>query len=411
MDIEVDAPASGVLRKILVPAGETVPINTPIAVIAAAGRGHQRPAGRHAAVRPRTRRRRRRRDARPPGLRAAGAVPGAGRRAVPAGGRPSGPTPGGPPPGGRAGLGSPARSGSGPRWPGAQPGPPRQLSTGGLAGPAGPGAAVTRADVRGVSPPLLTAVPPAAPGPGWPPRRTRPRSSAGPPVRFRQWPRASGAVPAAAAAPGPRPATAAGPAPSSADAAGPLAPGHRSAHGRERVYRPPRDVDDRGRRHRAGAPAPGAPRSRPAPGRRRDHLHGLVRRHGRPGACTPPLLNAPAGRRRHRPGTRCPRGHRRGAGRRSARAGHPPRGRPASAPSPGAGRRWCRGPGRHAVARRRGTAAPLPSPIWAPYEIDGFTPIINPPQTAILGWGASWRNPRCTGARCRAVHDGAQPVL
>ena len=37
VDIEVDAPASGVLRKILVPAGATVPINTPIAVIADAG--------------------------------------------------------------------------------------------------------------------------------------------------------------------------------------------------------------------------------------------------------------------------------------------------------------------------------------------------------------------------------------
>ena len=36
VDIEVDAPATGVLRKILVPAGATVPINTPIAVIAAA---------------------------------------------------------------------------------------------------------------------------------------------------------------------------------------------------------------------------------------------------------------------------------------------------------------------------------------------------------------------------------------
>lgn len=36
VDIEVDAPASGVLRKILVPVGETVPINTPIAVIAGA---------------------------------------------------------------------------------------------------------------------------------------------------------------------------------------------------------------------------------------------------------------------------------------------------------------------------------------------------------------------------------------
>src|SRR5690606_34022206 len=37
IDIEVDAPASGILRKILVPAGQTVPINTPIAIIAAAG--------------------------------------------------------------------------------------------------------------------------------------------------------------------------------------------------------------------------------------------------------------------------------------------------------------------------------------------------------------------------------------
>lgn len=34
IDIEVEAPASGVVRKILVPAGETVPINTPIAIIA-----------------------------------------------------------------------------------------------------------------------------------------------------------------------------------------------------------------------------------------------------------------------------------------------------------------------------------------------------------------------------------------
>lgn len=37
IDIEVEAPMSGVLRKILVPAGTTVPINTPIAIIAAAG--------------------------------------------------------------------------------------------------------------------------------------------------------------------------------------------------------------------------------------------------------------------------------------------------------------------------------------------------------------------------------------
>lgn len=37
VDIEVDAPASGVLHKILVPAGQTVPINTPIAIIAAEG--------------------------------------------------------------------------------------------------------------------------------------------------------------------------------------------------------------------------------------------------------------------------------------------------------------------------------------------------------------------------------------
>ena len=36
IDIEVDAPAAGVLRKILVQPGETVPINTPIAIIAAA---------------------------------------------------------------------------------------------------------------------------------------------------------------------------------------------------------------------------------------------------------------------------------------------------------------------------------------------------------------------------------------
>jgi pyruvate dehydrogenase E2 component (dihydrolipoamide acetyltransferase) len=31
--IEVESPASGVLRKILVPEGETVPVNTPLAVI------------------------------------------------------------------------------------------------------------------------------------------------------------------------------------------------------------------------------------------------------------------------------------------------------------------------------------------------------------------------------------------
>lgn len=37
IDIEVDAPTSGVLRKILVAQGETVPVNTPIAIIAAAG--------------------------------------------------------------------------------------------------------------------------------------------------------------------------------------------------------------------------------------------------------------------------------------------------------------------------------------------------------------------------------------
>lgn len=36
IDIEVDAPVSGVLRKILVPTGRTVPINTPIAIIAEA---------------------------------------------------------------------------------------------------------------------------------------------------------------------------------------------------------------------------------------------------------------------------------------------------------------------------------------------------------------------------------------
>src|SRR6266850_7321539 len=52
VDAEIPSPAAGVLSKIIVQAGETVPINTVVAVIGAAGAAAQPPAASAPAAQP-----------------------------------------------------------------------------------------------------------------------------------------------------------------------------------------------------------------------------------------------------------------------------------------------------------------------------------------------------------------------